>query len=101
MALWDDITGSLSSSWTTNILVGAAVVLVAPIVVPAVLAGVRPLAKMVIKGGVLAYDKTAEMVAEMGEQMSDLVAEARSELTSTTAAEAATPASGSSILYTP
>lgn len=96
MALWDDITGSLSSSWTTNILVGAAVVLVAPIVVPAVLAGVRPLAKMVIKGGVLAYDKTAEMIAEMGEQVSDLMAEARSELTTTTAGQAAASTSASS-----
>lgn len=95
MALWDDITGSLSGSWTTNILVGAAVVLVAPIVVPAVLAGVRPLAKLVIKGGVLAYDKTAEVFAEMGEQVSDLMAEARSEMATTAAPAAASSASSS------
>lgn len=101
MALWDDITGALSGSWTTNILVGAAAVLVAPIVVPAVLAGVRPLAKLIIKGGVMAYDKTAEMLTEISEQASDLVAEARSELGSTAAGQAAASGGGSISSYTP
>lgn len=90
MALWDDLTKGFGGSLTSNILVGAAVVLVAPIVIPALVAGVRPLAKMIIKGGVMAYDKAAEMVAEMNEQVSDLVAEARSEM-SATAGENTTP----------
>ena len=77
MALWDDLAGS----WTGNIVLGAAAVLVAPIVLPAVLAGVRPLAQLGIQGGVWIYDTTTAMVAEVGEQVSDLVAEARAELT--------------------
>jgi len=58
----------------SNLLLGAAVVVVAPIVVPAVLAGVRPVAKIVIKGGVYVYDTARAMVAEAGEQLGDLVA---------------------------
>jgi hypothetical protein len=77
MALWDDLVGS----WTGNIVLGAAALLVAPLVLPAVLAGVRPLAKLGIQGGVWVYETTTAMVAEIGEQMSDLVAEARAELT--------------------
>jgi hypothetical protein len=53
----------------SNLLLGAAVVVVAPIVVPAVLAGVRPVAKTVIKGGVYVYDTARAMVAEAGEQL--------------------------------
>lgn len=51
----------------------------------------RPLANAVIKGGITLYDRGAEMVAEAGEQLSDLVAEVRSELNATAAAAAASP----------
>jgi len=61
---------------------------VVPIVVPALAAGMRPLAKAALKGGMMVYDKGAEMFAEAGEQLSDLVAEIRSELDATTAAAA-------------
>jgi hypothetical protein len=101
MALWDSVTETLGGSWTGNILVGAAVVLVAPVVAPVVLAGVRPVAKLVIQGGVLVYDKTSEMLAEMGEQTSDLVAEARAELAATPPAPSAASPGESSILHTP
>jgi Protein of unknown function (DUF5132) len=86
MALWDDMTEILVGSWTGNIVLGAAALLVAPVVVPAVLTVVWPVVKLSIQGGVLVYDKTAEMITEMGEQMSDLVAEARAERTGTPAA---------------
>ena len=59
---------------------------VAPIVAPAVLAGVLPVAKTLIKGGVHVYDTAREMVAEAVEQLGDLVAEAHSELTMSTTA---------------
>jgi hypothetical protein len=88
MALWEDLTKSLGNSWTANVLLGAAVVVLAPLVVPAVLAGMRPVAKAVIKGGVIVFDRTSEMIAEAGEQMSDLVAEARAELAASAAAQA-------------
>src|SRR5262245_62132260 len=86
MALFDDVFEGFGSSWVSNVLVGAGIVLVVPIVVPALAAGMRPLAKAVIKGGITIYDRGAEMVAEAGEQLSDLVAEVRSELNATAAA---------------
>jgi hypothetical protein len=86
MALWNNGGGILGESLLQNVLVGAAVVVLAPIVVPAILAGMRPVAKTLVKGGVIVYDKSREMVAEVGEQVSDLIAEARSELTASAAA---------------
>jgi hypothetical protein len=94
MALFDDIVEAFGSSWVPSVLVGAGVALVAPVVVPALAAGMRPLAKAVIKGGIMVYDKGAEVLAEAGEQFSDLVAEVRSELdtAATAAADAAVAA---------
>src|SRR5215831_1328219 len=94
MALFNDIVESFGSSWVPSVLVGVGVALVAPMVVPALAEGIRPLAKAVIKGGIMVYDKSAEMLAETGEQLSDLVAEVRSELdaTATAAADAAAAA---------
>ena len=89
MALWEDVTSSLGGSFTTNLLIGAAAVVIAPIVVPAVLAGLRPVAKTVIKGGMFVMDKVQEMAAETGEQVGDLVAEARAEMATAAAASAA------------
>jgi Protein of unknown function (DUF5132) len=80
MALWENITESFGGSLVPNLLVGTAVVLVAPIVAPALFAGIRPVAKTVLKGGVYVYDKAREVVAEAGEQMSDIVAESRAEM---------------------
>lgn len=50
-----------------------------PLVVPVVSAGAKPLAKGLIRGYLALYDAVKEMVAEAGEQMSDLVAEAKAE----------------------
>jgi hypothetical protein len=87
MALWDD---ALKGSVPT-ILVGVGVALAAPILLPAAAAGLRPLAKTVIKGGLYVADSIKEMMAEAGEQLSDMVAEARAEQ----AAEAATGSAAS------
>ena len=40
----------------------------------------RPLAKELIKNGLVAIDAVTELVAETGEQIKDLVAEARADL---------------------
>jgi uncharacterized protein DUF5132 len=40
----------------------------------------RPMAKELIKGGLLAMDAISEYLAETGEQVKDLVAEAKAEL---------------------
>ena len=86
MAFWDGLTASFEGSLMSNLLLGAAAVVVAPIVMPVVLAGVRPVAKTVIKGGVYVYDTARGIVAEAGEQLGDLVAEAHAELTTSTTA---------------
>jgi len=89
MALFDDMVQGLTSSWVPSVLVGVGVALVAPIVVPALAGSMRPLAKAVMKGGMLVYDKGAEVIAEASEQLSDMIAEARSELDAAAAAAAA------------
>lgn len=76
MALFEDV---LKGSWGAA-LVGVGVALVAPTVLPAVGAALRPLAKTAIKGGVLLYDTVKESIAEAGEQVTDMVAEVRAEV---------------------
>jgi hypothetical protein len=67
MALFDDVL----KGWVPSALIGVGVALAAPIVLPALAAGARPLVKTLIKGCLV--------VAEAGEQISDLVAEAQAE----------------------
>jgi hypothetical protein len=52
----------------------------AVIVAPTVLALLKPVAKATIKTGVILYQKTRETIAETGEQLGDLVAEANAEV---------------------
>ncbi|HET6488747.1 MAG TPA: DUF5132 domain-containing protein [Syntrophales bacterium] len=58
--------------------IGAAVI--APIILPILSAGVKPMAKAVIKEGILLYEKGKEIAEETRETVEDLVAEARSEV---------------------
>jgi Protein of unknown function (DUF5132) len=75
MALLDDmLKGGLP-----GVLVGVGVALAAPVLLPAAAGGVRPLAKALIKGGLLVVTTVREVVAEAGEQLSDLVAEVQEE----------------------
>ena len=63
---------------------GAVVGAVAVVAVPSLISGIggmlRPLAKEVLKGGIVAYAAVSEMVAETGEQFNDIVAEAKAEI---------------------
>jgi hypothetical protein len=88
MAFIEDI----SKGSVATILVGIGVAVVAPTILPALASGLRPLAKAVIKGGVIIYDAVKETVAEAGEQLSDLVAEAKAELAESTTDESASAA---------
>lgn len=63
-----------------NLLLGAAIIVSAPIVVSAVSAVARPLAKSAIKGGLLAYGRVREIAAETREGLEDITAEAMSEI---------------------
>ena len=67
-----------------SLVVGAGVVLLAPIVVPVVASVMKPIAKAAIKGGLLAYGKIKESVAETMETVEDLAVEAKAELAEST-----------------
>lgn len=64
----------------SSLAVGAGVVLLAPVVIPVVGAILKPLAKAVIKGGVMAYEGAKVSVAETKETIEDLAAEAKAEI---------------------
>jgi len=64
----------------TAMAVGAGVVLLAPIIIPAVASVLKPVAKAVIKGGMLAYENVCIVVAETKETIEDIADEARSEI---------------------
>lgn len=80
---------------TSNIAVGLgavlAAVIVAPVLVPAVAAAGRPLAKSLIKGGLMLYEKGREAVAVAGEAAEDILAEIRAEEAQRRAGAAAAP----------
>lgn len=62
-------------------VIGVAVAMVAPSIVTGIASALRPLAKEVIKGGIVVYNAVSGLVAETSEQFSDLVAEAKAEVT--------------------
>jgi len=63
-------------------VVGAVVAVAVPSIASGIGSALRPLAKEVIKGGIVAYTAVSEMVAETGEQFNDIVAEAKAEIES-------------------
>jgi hypothetical protein len=52
----------------------------AVVLAPTILSILKPVAKATIKTGVILYQKTRETIAETGEQLGDLVAEAKAEV---------------------
>jgi len=77
------LLGDAFKGWG-GILVGFGAAIAAPAILPAAGSTLRPLAKTLVKGALLAADRVKELVAEAGEQVSDLVAEVRAEATSGT-----------------
>ncbi|MEW6664940.1 MAG: DUF5132 domain-containing protein [Thermodesulfobacteriota bacterium] len=64
----------------TGLAIGAAAVLLAPVVLPALSGALKSLAKAGVKGGLIAYEKSRVALAEAKESLEDLTAEAQSEL---------------------
>lgn len=67
----------------TGLAVGVGIAILAPLVTPILVSVGKPLAKSMIKTGMLLYDKGRETAAELGEVFEDLVAEAKVELEGT------------------
>lgn len=63
-----------------GIAAGVGAVILAPVLIPAVAKASKPVAKAVIKGGIIAYNKSKSAIAETGEILEDLVAEVKADL---------------------
>jgi hypothetical protein len=87
MAFFDDM---FKGNITSGLALGIGAVIIAPIMIPAVRDVMKPLAKAVIKGGIMAFEKGKELIAEGAEVAEDIYVEAVAELAeSRKAAEAA------------
>ena len=64
----------------SGVLVGAGVVILAPVVIPVVANVFKSLTKATIKGTMIAYQKAKIATAETIEGLEDLAAEAKSEI---------------------
>lgn len=65
----------------SSVALGAGAILLAPVVIPIVGAIVKPLAKAVIKGSLMAYEGAKLGLAETKETIEDIAAEAKAEIT--------------------
>ena len=86
MSLFEDIFKG--GNIVTALAMGVGAAVLAPAVVPVL----RPLAKSIIKAGIIAYDQGRVALAELNEQTGDIVAEARAELAESAQASAQTSA---------
>lgn len=71
-----------------TLAIGAGITLLAPVVLPLA----KPLAKTLIKGGVTLYEKSKVAIAETGEVIGDIVAEAKAEVATEQAKKASVAA---------
>jgi hypothetical protein len=60
----------------TGLAIGIGAVIVAPLVIPVL----RPAAKTALKAGLAAYDQGRVMLAELNEQVEDMMAEVRADM---------------------
>lgn len=74
--LVNSMTNFYKANPTRAILLGIGVVVLAPTVLPLL----KPIAKATIKTGVSLYQKSVSAIAETGEVIGDLIAEAKAEV---------------------
>lgn len=75
---------------------GIAAIVLLPVLIPVAAGKVgKPLAKATIKGGIVLYEKGKGIVAEVGESLEDIVAEAKAELAESEAERLAEAEAGS------
>ncbi len=76
MAIWD--YAPKGDLWT-GVAIGAGLLL-APVVIPIIGEVAKPVAKVLMKAGITAYEIGTEMVADFVEGVQDVAAEAKSEV---------------------
>jgi len=86
MALFDDL---LKGDTAKGLAIGLGAAVLAPVALAALGGVARPLARATIKAGIIVYEKGRETLAEFGEVMDDLVAEARAEVAQSHAGQSA------------
>ncbi|WP_416669862.1 DUF5132 domain-containing protein [Egbenema bharatensis] len=59
---------------------GIAAIVLLPVLVPVAGKVMKPLTKTAIKGGIVLYEKGRGVIAEVGESLEDILAEAKAEL---------------------
>ncbi|MFK0730248.1 MAG: DUF5132 domain-containing protein [Gloeotrichia echinulata GP01] len=74
------ITDFVEDAGVPGIIAGIGAVLLAPVILPVVAGISKPVAKSLIKGGIVAYEKSKGTFAELGETLEDIIAEVRAEL---------------------
>lgn len=74
------ITDFVEDAGTSGIIAGIGAVLLAPVVIPVVAGVGKPIVKSIVKGGLIAYEKSKGAFAELGETWEDIVAEVRAEI---------------------
>ena len=84
MAVQEESTQERGGGFGSSILDSAVIVLVSPLVVPALVLGLRPVAKTVMKGGLFLTGTVKQLATATSEGWSDWVAEARGQARSTT-----------------
>lgn len=72
----DQVKNMYQNDPIKTIAIGVGAVILAPTIASLL----KPVAKATIKTGVILYQKTKETIAETGEQLGDLVAEAQAEV---------------------
>jgi hypothetical protein len=81
MAFWEELVeGEMLAGPWSSALVGIGAVLTVPTMLPAIGHAMRPVMKAAVNTGLMAYGTARETVAEVGEQINDLIAEVREEL---------------------
>jgi Protein of unknown function (DUF5132) len=59
---------------------GITAIVLLPVLVPVVTGIGKPIAKAMVKGGIILYEKGKGVIAEVGERFEDILAEAKAEL---------------------
>ncbi|GET37777.1 DUF5132 domain-containing protein [Microseira wollei] len=59
---------------------GIAAIVLLPVIIPVAAGMGKPIAKTMIKGGIVLYEKGKGVLAEVGENFEDVLAEAKAEL---------------------
>jgi len=74
------ITDLVEDLGVPGVVAGIGAVVAAPLLIPVVAKVGKPVAKAVVKGGIVFYEKGKGMMSETGEVFEDIVAEAKAEL---------------------